>query len=741
MRRVSRLRFFVLAVVVSAAAVALCATAAPAAALVSTGDGGWQWQAPLPQGNFINGVAYSDPVSELGKCFEVGNGGTILRSTDGGLTWEGRQSGTADVLNGIAFAGAQDGWAVGETGTVVRTTDGGDTWALQDMYVGSNHVTYGLHGVAAVPVTTDGVTTYDVWAVGVAGKIYASTDGGVTWAEQTSTVTSDLYGVDFVDATHGYASTAGGVVRTADGGATWESVPFGLGGAMFDVAYPDLQHIYVAGGASGGGLVDYSTNGGAGWNLDWPSSGPLHGIDFADGTAGTTGWAAGQSALLQTTDSGTLWSKISLPSNPSPSFQALACSDSSHALAAGLYGVTWSTTDGATWADRGGNDLNTHLAGIEVVGGGLWAAGTDGSIRYSSDGGATWDVQRGDTYPQTLTTILMRDATHGWAGGYNDCLYTTDGGSNWQSATVPDTGWGIADIAFVSDTHGFAVGGNGLALESTDGGQNWFARADISALETTPSVQGVTFAPDGLHGWIFGYDMILATSNGGTSWAAQDAQDADYVYDGTFLTAKVGWVGEGNGRIMHTTDGGAHWTHVSVGGNNVQQVTFSDRLHGWAVTDRGQVFATPDGGKHWLAQDARCAHALADVAFTDAYHGFVAGDGGSLLTTSTAGYGDFTAPTTRAYAASVKRGHKATLPWRVTDRKPTCGWASVTVKVKTRGGKTVKTFAAVVKPANARQTSSFTCKLKRGTYRVWVYAIDVAGHKQTTITKANLTVK
>jgi hypothetical protein len=41
---------------------------------------GWFWQNPLPQGNWLNGVSFTD--ANTGTA--VGSGGTILRTTDGG---------------------------------------------------------------------------------------------------------------------------------------------------------------------------------------------------------------------------------------------------------------------------------------------------------------------------------------------------------------------------------------------------------------------------------------------------------------------------------------------------------------------------------------------------------------------------------------------------------------------------------------------------------------------------------
>ena len=256
----------------------------------------------------------------------------------------------------------------------------------------------------------------------------------------------------------------------------------------------------------------------------------------------------------------------------------------------------------------------------------------------------------------------------------------------------------------------------------------------------------MAFAPDGQHGWIFGYDLILATTDGGADWAPQTPPGTNYIYNGTFLSAKVGWVGGDVGQILHTTNGGQTWTVQSLPSpwwGNVKMVRFADALHGWAVNDKGQVAATPDGGKHWVVQQSGVAGALEDVGFVDATHGWIVGDGGMILASTTAGYGDFARPTTTAYAASVKRLHKATLAYRVTDARPTCGWATVTIKIETVTGKkvkTVKTIAAGVQPVNKKLKAVFTCHLRRGSYRIVVSATDAAGHAQSKSTTRTLKV-
>jgi photosystem II stability/assembly factor-like uncharacterized protein len=94
----------------------------------------------------------------------------VLKTTDDGLTWMPRPAGVTAALRRIRFpANAAVGWAVGDGGTVVRTTDGGETWVAQrtpgTLYDfgavsfprGDNEVGYlSIPGTAVLLRTTDG---------------------------------------------------------------------------------------------------------------------------------------------------------------------------------------------------------------------------------------------------------------------------------------------------------------------------------------------------------------------------------------------------------------------------------------------------------------------------------------------------------------------------------------------------------------------------------------------------------
>src|SRR5882757_6700790 len=150
-------------------------TAATIPKKLATGSAGphWVWQNPLPQGNTLYGVSFTDAntgtaTGDNGTIIRTADGasGTVLRTTDGGSTWSSQTSGTTNGLLAVSFTDANTGTAVGENGIIIRTTDGGNTWASQTS--GTGNFLYGVSFSDANNGT----------AVGEGGTILRTTDGG-----------------------------------------------------------------------------------------------------------------------------------------------------------------------------------------------------------------------------------------------------------------------------------------------------------------------------------------------------------------------------------------------------------------------------------------------------------------------------------------------------------------------------------------------------------------------------------
>jgi photosystem II stability/assembly factor-like uncharacterized protein len=192
---------------------------------VSTGDGTWVWQNPLPQGNTLHGV--SCPTATT--CFAVGGRSgynfrvsTILATTDGGGKWSPQSSGTHYLLWGVSCPTATICFAVGPDG-ILATTDGGGIWYAQsfDGY---------LSGVSCPAATT-------CFAVG-GYDILVTTDGGAAWNAQSSGTTNYLFDVSCPTSTTCFVVGTDGILATTDGGGTWNSQASGTNNFLRESAAP-----------------------------------------------------------------------------------------------------------------------------------------------------------------------------------------------------------------------------------------------------------------------------------------------------------------------------------------------------------------------------------------------------------------------------------------------------------------------------------------------------------------------
>jgi len=102
------------------------------------------------------------------RTWRVGREGLIQKAAADG-SWETRPSGVKADLFGISFANSKVGWAVGQGGTVLRTTDGGVTWTRMP-----NPTSEDLVRVGAISETKVNVITRS-------GQTLQSSDGGKTW--------------------------------------------------------------------------------------------------------------------------------------------------------------------------------------------------------------------------------------------------------------------------------------------------------------------------------------------------------------------------------------------------------------------------------------------------------------------------------------------------------------------------------------------------------------------------------
>lgn len=314
-------------------------------------------------------------------AFSVGRSGTCYRSSDGAATFnELSQSVTVTQLRQIKFFNSTTGMATAGSSTagdslgfLIKTTNGGDTW--EQMPYNFKHLVYSF----ATPST-------NVWYIGRGrNAIFKTTDAGATFVEQPTPVTSataHFYDIGFTDENNGYAFTSNGaIIKTTNGGTTWENAntPFGTtavyGGHVFNA-----NKVIAAGGSA---KAFMTTDGGANWTaIVTGIPGNFFTTRFLNNDFGIiAGYNSPAPVASKTTDGGTTWIPLSLPSDyDGSSLWSVGFKDTSTFWLGGINGSIYYTTDGGNSWTKSKPVTGNTLYSFAVVGNDMWISGTQGTI-------------------------------------------------------------------------------------------------------------------------------------------------------------------------------------------------------------------------------------------------------------------------------------------------------------------------------------------------------------------------
>lgn len=234
----------------------------------------------------------------------------IMHTSDGGKTWEKQFDGEGRIL-AIYFKNDKDGFAGGESNLYIVTHDGGKTWKANYSMFQSAKFTKIFF--------TDAMHGYMLST----GSVYRSTDGGATWKDMgpkkpDEHSTEDFTGLAFTDAKHGIL--VGGeelMYATSDGGATWtQNTKDYFSGPRRH--YHSLGFINATTGwisCSKGSEEDagidclYTNDGGATWTPKKCFNGyQITGFSF-HGNCGSCHYDMNDHTIMVTTDAGATWTE------------------------------------------------------------------------------------------------------------------------------------------------------------------------------------------------------------------------------------------------------------------------------------------------------------------------------------------------------------------------------------------------------------------------------------------------
>lgn len=476
------------------------------------------------------------------------------------------------------------------------------------------------------PTGTDRYDTFFLdastgWSVGGLGEIFKTSDAGVSWVRQPSNVDVNLSTVRFVDANNGWAlGDYRALLRTTDGGASWR-----VSATDQDFTPTRLQ---VLDGQTLA-LRDYSNN----LRISTDGGKTLRAISLGSGTSeispNKTIWVFNDGVLSKSTDLGlSLKEALNVRIGANTSGYSYATyemklvddqrllvkryrQDYSYATGIWTYATEWWQTQdsGASWttpAMQGlpaGFNFNSGRV-VHVATGGVLLMSEGSRLYRSADTGNSW------------TSIDL-----GFAGGYaypdyflklsdTALLYyrsdamslSEDNGLTWTRIGSPGSYYYAHSVraAQMLDAQTWHLTmSDGVTYRSTNKGKSWAALPG-QAGQSDAQVRAFWAVDAKRAQSINGKGELLESKDGGLSWQVKLAGLSNfYNPQFSFVSAKVGWLALGDGRLYRTVDGGETWVTGLSMGYGLSAHHFLDENNGFAAVN-GRLMQSKDGGLGWV---------------------------------------------------------------------------------------------------------------------------------------------
>ena len=473
----------------------------------------------------------------------------MYRTSDGGNTWALTYSNNAIGVNDLQFPTPQTGYLVGNLGAVLRSDDGGTTW--------NNISNSSING-----------SLQSVWftspEVGFAGRtstfgMYKTTDGGQTWSQNFSYYFTNCYSIRFLSNTFGFAGANGNAIfRTTDAGQTWSLVSNpGLSEYIrcFDFA-DSLQGIALA-----GGYIYRTTNGGITWSSTFYTGNLRSGALSPDGHAvvgNLTGGIRISSNYAATfadanPEAGNqTFRRIRFYNNTANGWVG---GDGGKVLKTINYGTTWQLQTAAPYVDYI-NDMALLSASRVLL------CSSDGKIVSTTNGGNSFTTQTLDaTGP--LNAIHFPTATTGYVCGNTGKLWkSTNGGNTFSPINISGVTQNLTELHFPSASVGYVLDEFSQLRKTINGGTSFTVLNNV----TVGSAKQLWFLNDTTGYVLSNNGAVYRTTNGSTFTPAgntclQTVFDLYCLNDSTCFA--VGSFTNASCDVSFTSNRGESWTNLT----------------------------------------------------------------------------------------------------------------------------------------------------------------------------------
>lgn len=407
---------------------------------------------------------------DANNIYAVG-GKNLYKSTDGGTTWTNSQTSIPYASHfSVYFKDVNTGFIGGDAGGFQVTTDGGATWETRN-----------------TPSTENLIKGFkfndpEILAVGDTVNLFKTTDYGLTWtslnfkSSAPANISGSMSAIDKINNTIVISGAYGLIYKSTDNGNSWSSLTVSIHKGYLQglYAFSMSGKVWAVGEAAPYSVL-YSSNGGNTWsnNFGGARTENLRDVKFLNDN---TGYMCGEGgAVLRTSNGGLNWTSI-----PPLTIQAANCidiPDSNTVLIGCNAGLLYRSTNSGLNFTLSTVGTNTQqFNGLSFINGNTGWATMSRSILKTTNNGINWVTQF--THSTTLLSIDMCDENTGYACGYSGSLFkTTNGGVNWiqKPSQIP---YNLTRIDFVNINSGFAVSGGGFtapgcAMKTTNGGTSW----------------------------------------------------------------------------------------------------------------------------------------------------------------------------------------------------------------------------------------------------------------------------
>jgi photosystem II stability/assembly factor-like uncharacterized protein len=552
--------------------------------IIKTSDGGLNWNVIYTYNSYkLNKIYFAD--HNLGFAISGENyskNNFILRTSNGGLNWTTIPLPLAFEMFCISFYNNLQGVIAGSGGTIAKTTDGGISW-----------VQIKTGGEQYNDILFKGQDT--IIAVGNDGVFRKSINGGVNWQNVPIYPIKHLFKIKFLNKSVGYIA-GGNVFKTVDGGLNWDSISSDI--KAVNISFVKNNLFYCLGTKKIGGSI-YDTAGllyrssdtCKTWNNihSYAASSDLNSIEMLNES---TGFVVGYYGKLLKTTNGTNWDSISIPTTTQ--LNIVKFFNSSNGIIGGNSGNLWITSNqGSNWIQyTTEHNYNISSASFPNSNTGFYCCWyyyrnisppyttiIKGKICKTINQGSNWTIVYEKTNSE-IERIWFTDVNTGYAIGYNLGLQkTTNSGLTWFAANIPNqSNLNYDEIYFINSQTGFIIDAhssyNCAIYKTSDAGDHWFT------VDTIYYNHGTGFEAGNMHfinnstGFISQISFpgvgrsgnLLKTTNGGLNWYSLSNSDVTSLIFGSglsnikFVNQNTGYVVGEYGIILKTTNGGGNFS-------------------------------------------------------------------------------------------------------------------------------------------------------------------------------------